>query len=94
MAQEKQIDRTDADKAVPTPPGFTLRHTLRGHAGTVFGVSWSPDGADAGLGVRRRDGAAVGGVERPGLRTLEGHAGPVYGVSWSPDGADAGLGVR
>ena len=26
------------------PPGFKLRHTLRGHEGKVYKIAWSPDG--------------------------------------------------
>ena len=27
-----------------TPPGFKLRHTLRGHSKNIIQIVWSPDG--------------------------------------------------
>ncbi len=68
------------------PPGFKLRHTLRGHTGVICRIAWSPDGHtlaspsddktirlwDANTGELRRE--------------LEGHSGSVYSVAWSPDG--------
>ena len=60
--------------------------TLKGHAGPVCSVSWSPDGTRLATGSE--DGTAkvwdaAGGRE---LLTLKGHTGWVRSVSWSPDG--------
>ena len=32
------------DETAEIPPGFTLRHTLKGHEGDVCAVAYSPDG--------------------------------------------------
>src|SRR5438093_1347916 len=69
------------------PPGFTLRHTLRGHSRDIYSIAWSPDGSMLASGshdktIRLRD-------EQTGkpLRTLEGHSNNVICVVWSPDGS-------
>jgi hypothetical protein len=67
--------------------GGRERLTLKGHAGEVRSVAWSPDGARLATGSL--DGTAkvwdaAGGRER---LTLKGHAGEVLSVAWSPDGA-------
>jgi hypothetical protein len=65
--------------------------TLKGHTGTVYSVSWSPD--ETRLAMGSADGAKVwdvaGGRE---LLTLKGQAGAVYSVSWSPDGKRLAMG--
>ena len=68
------------------PPGFKLRHTLRGHTGVIFDIAWSPKGDMlAGVGfsgpIRLWDGA-TGRV----LFKLEGEAGETERIAWSPDG--------
>jgi tetratricopeptide (TPR) repeat protein len=60
--------------------------TLKGHAGPVNSVAFSPDGtrlasASDDRSVKLWD-LATGEV----LLTLEGHTGPVYAVTFSPDG--------
>ena len=68
--------------------GRPLGQPLTGHTGVVTGVAFSPDGDDAGLRQRRRDGAAVGRrpPAQPLGQPLTGHAGPVIGVAFSADG--------
>ena len=68
------------------PPGFKLRHTLRGHKDVIFRIAWSPDGwmlasLSADKTIRLWD------VETGELcRTLTGHTQSVLSVAWSPDG--------
>ena len=68
----------------------TGRHAalaMNGHTGTVWAVSFRPDGsqiATAGAdGTVKVWDAQTGGE----LVTLKGHTGSVFGVSFSPDGA-------
>ena len=35
---------TDKSVEGQPPPGFKLRHTLRGHEGDIGRIAWSPDG--------------------------------------------------
>lgn len=65
--------------------------TLRGHAGGVYGVAYSPDGQTLAAGTA--DGTALlwdvrspTPPARPAV-TLSGHTGSVYGVAYSPDGS-------
>jgi small GTP-binding protein len=68
------------------PPGFSLRHTLRGHSSWINRIAWSPDGKflatpSADKTIRLWD-AQTG----QHLRTLRSHFGNVLSVAWSPDG--------
>lgn len=66
-------------------PGFTLRHTLRGHKEEIHRIAWSPDGRM--LAAPSKDGSIwLWDVEAEKFRMLEGHADSVMSVAWSPDG--------
>jgi WD40 repeat protein len=68
------------------PPGFTLRHTLRGHSEEINRIAWSPDGrflASSSFDKTARIwDAQTGEISR----TLINHGRAVYSVVWSPDG--------
>ncbi len=65
---------------------LTVRHTLRGHAGPVFSVSLSPDGAHLVSGSEDKTARVwkVDGGQQ--VQELEGHTADVYSVAWSHDG--------
>jgi len=68
------------------PPGFKLRHTLRGHTGEIFRIAWSPDGhtlASPSQDTTIRLWDTTTGELR---RVLEGHSQQANSVAWSPDG--------
>jgi len=68
------------------PPGFKLRHTLRGHEDAINGIAWSLDGRTLASGSD--DKTIQLWDTETGQRTsiLEGHTGSVLGVSFSSDG--------
>lgn len=73
-----------AHETVPdkSPPGFKLRHTLRGHKRTIFRIAWSPDGhqiASASFDGRIQLWDARAGY--PYL-TLEGHSEVFVSAAW------------
>ena len=65
--------------------GAREQNRLQGHSGSVWGVSFSPDGNTL---ASASDDRTVKVWTREGelLHTLEGHSGIVRGVSFSPDG--------
>ncbi len=68
------------------PPGFKLRHTLRGHEDKISRIAWSPDGrflASPSFDHTIRIWDAQTGEL---CRTLTRHPGGVFSVAWSPDG--------
>jgi len=72
---------------VPTPHIDPYRlYTYRGHSGSVYAVTWSPDGKRIASGGA--DGtvqvweASLGGY----VLTYREHSDAVYAVTWSPDG--------
>src|SRR5437867_1212119 len=83
----KKRSRSDADHGPGAfPPGFALRHTLRGKGGVISQIAWSPDGRAIASGhddsVVRCWDAAAGRM----LRTFEIHPSAVYTLAWSPNG--------
>ncbi len=68
------------------PPGFKLRHTLRGHVGATYRIAWSPNGRMIASGghdeILRLWDAETGQLHR----ALKGRLSPIVGVAWSPDG--------
>jgi WD40 repeat protein len=65
---------------------YKERHTLRGHAGYAWKVTFSPDGrylASGSWDSTVKIWEVESGKE---VRTLRGHAGFVYGLAFSPDG--------
>src|SRR5438132_1257008 len=80
----KQQSQKTAQGSIP--PGFTLRHTLRGYTSVIFGIAWSLDGRVLASGsfdntIRLWDGQAG-----RTLQTLKDHSAFVIIVAWSPDG--------
>ncbi len=73
-------------KPEKTPPGFKLRHTLRGHESWIGRIAWSPDGRILASPSKDKTiklwDAATGKL----IRTLKGHTNGVYSVTWSSDG--------
>jgi hypothetical protein len=76
-----------------SPPGLTELATYSGHRGSVYAVSFSPDGnyaltagQDATVRLLRVDGDAGTVTE---LAVYRGHSSKVYEAAWSPDGRSA-----
>ncbi len=66
------------------PPGFKLRHTLRGHAEVFFGIAWSPDGQTLAFGSN--DGTIrLWDVETGQLRLTLEEDFAISSIAWSPD---------
>jgi WD40 repeat protein len=79
-------ERSEAREHAAVPPGFTLRHTLRGHKQGIERIAWSPGGHF--LATPSDDGTIRvwdAGTGQP-VRTLVGHKSRVLSVSWSADG--------
>lgn len=65
----------------------SLLRELRGHADSVYGLAFSPDGSQLASGAADKR-AIVWDVEAGrALQTLAGHTGPVWRCRYSPDGA-------
>ncbi|HEX8068395.1 MAG TPA: adenylate/guanylate cyclase domain-containing protein [Pyrinomonadaceae bacterium] len=75
----------DERAADQIPPGFKLRHTLRGHKANINRIAWSPDGRmlastslDRSVKVWDAQTGALLRVLGPGLTVF-------WDVTWSPD---------
>src|SRR6266699_1791316 len=86
MGLEEELKMPDKTTNDNIPPGFTLRHTLRGHTGWIGRIAWSPDGkllASPSEDQTIRLWDAQAGRH---LRTLTGHYDNVISIMWSPNG--------
>ncbi|MEG4167815.1 nSTAND1 domain-containing NTPase [Microcoleus sp. S13_D1] len=61
-------------------------NTLGGHASTVYGVSFSPDGKLLATSSDDNTVKLWDTTTGKQIKTLTGHTGPVWGISFSPDG--------
>lgn len=66
--------------------GFKLRHTLRGHAGEIYRIKWSPDGHT--IASPSKDNTILLWNTKTGAikKKLQGHTDRVFSVVWSADG--------
>jgi WD40 repeat protein len=62
------------------PPGFKLRHTLRGHEGWITRIAWSPDGRVLASPSNDKTIRLWDADTGERYRTLEGHSNAVYSV--------------
>jgi WD40 repeat protein len=61
------------------------KNQLKGHKGTIYSVSISPDGQK--IATASEDGTVkIWNQKGENIQTLKGHQGAVYSVSFSPDG--------
>ncbi len=82
----KERGEKKESSAQECPPGFTLRHTLRGHTDVICRLAWSPDGctlASPSIDATVRLWDVTTGEAQ---RVLEGDIKFSLGVAWSPDG--------
>jgi small GTP-binding protein len=76
----------DESTANNVPPGFSLRHTLRGHNEAIISIAWSPDGRV--LASKSKDGIVrLWDMGTGQLRyTLETNFNDFSSIAWSPSG--------
>ena len=60
--------------------------TLRGHALSVYGVAWSPDGKRLATGSQDSTAKVWDAATGKEVLNLRGHSGYVLSVAWTPDG--------
>jgi len=68
------------------PPGFKLRHTLRGHKGVITRIAWSPDGQTLASPSKDKSIRLWDAETGRLYQTLDGSSEAVHCVAWSPDG--------
>jgi WD40 repeat protein len=68
------------------PPGFKLRHILRGHTGEIRRIAWSPEGRRLASPSSDRTVRVWDTETGKLLHVLSGHDGIIYSAAWSPDG--------
>lgn len=85
LGQRKPPATTFTEIGGSPVPGLTLRHVLRGHAGLVSRIEWSPDGSY--LASPSEDQTIRIWDTRSGvcMHTLRGHTEAVLSVAWSRD---------
>ncbi|PSB02422.1 trypsin-like peptidase domain-containing protein [Merismopedia glauca] len=74
----------NADSSVPTQPKFSLVATLTGHAQSIYGLAYSPDGKTLASGSADRTIKIWDMATGKDLYTLNGHGGSVYSVAYNP----------
>jgi len=84
--QKEQWSKADEEVRKKLPPGVKLVRTLRGHAGMIGDIAWSPDGrilaSPSGDMTIRLWNTETGKCSR----ILEGHTEGVYSVAFDPTG--------
>ena len=71
----------------PTPhPLGALLFTYEGHSGSVYAVSWSPDGNRMASGSTDETVQVWNAVDGGNVYTYKGHSDAVFAVAWLPDG--------
>jgi WD40 repeat protein len=84
----KLCEVLDWDAKTSKPP---VKHTLSGHVGYVWRLTFSPDGRYLATGswdstIKVWDLKALAKDPKAEPVTLRGHAGVIYGLAFSPDG--------
>lgn len=68
------------------PPGVRLVHTLRGHAGWIGRIAWSPNGECLASASEDRTIRLWNAENGNAIDSFQGHEDWVYAVAWSNDG--------
>ncbi len=87
-------DPIDSSYPHAVPPGFTLRHTLKGHTKFIYDLAWSPDGNTLASGSEDTTIRLWDTHTGQHIHTLSRHSAGVYCVAWSPDGQTLASGAE